>query len=526
MNSYNASVTPEYGARTKSPQLFIQDDYKLRPNLTVNLGLRYQIHTGWNEVKGNETVFDPTVANPAGGLGAMWYGFSKANGRGQLIAPSYNNWLPRVGFSWQPMKDTVIRGGFGIYASTLSIDTYGAGMGAAFGSSGGTSDTTNGICPVAQIDSDGSAPDTTDPGCGVVTNGTNFNTLSPNAAYLAAPTTADARNGQAVSYNQYHTPLPKNYQWNLSLERQLGQDYVATITYVGNHGADLSFPVDINQVPENMLSANDLGNKPYPLFLGITGSTNNAISNYNALEAQMTKRLTHGFQFNVNYTWSHFLDDLDSAGWGAREGFQNYQNAFNPSANYANSNFDIRNMFKGQAIYQLPFGRGKQFLNKGLLMDEILGGWQVSGVWVIEGGNPMGITTGGNNSSNNQSGSFTQQANLVGNIALPGSTKSRLREWYNLSALAVPAPFTYGNFLRNQVYGPGVVNVAASLGKTFDVWPDRGVKMTIRADAGNVLNHASFGQPGNNAIGPGESANITSTTVGGRQIQLYGRISF
>ena len=526
MSSYNASETPEYGARTKSPQLFIQDDYKLRPNLTVNLGLRYQIHTGWNEVKGNEAVFDPTVANPAGGLGAMWYGFSKANGRSQLIAPSYNIWLPRIGFSWQPMKDTVIRGGWGIYASTLSIDTYGAGMGGAFGSSGGVNDTTNGICPVAQIDSDGSAPDTTDPGCGVVTNGKNYNTLTPNAAYLTAPTTANARNGQGVSYNQYHTPLPKNYQWNLSLERQLGQNYVATLTYVGNHGSNLSFPVDINQVPENMLSANDLGNKPYPLFNGITGSTNNAISNYNALQAQMTKRLTQGFQLNVNYTWSHFLDDLDSSGWGAREGFQNYQNAFDPAANYANSNFDIRNMFKGQAIYQLPLGRGKQFLNKNRLLDEVLGGWQVSGVWVIEGGNPMGITTGNNNSSNNQSGGYTQQANLVGNIHLPGGTKSRLREWYNLNALAVPAPFTYGNFRRNQVYGPGVVNVAASVGKTFDVWPDRGVKLLFRADAGNVLNHASFGQPGNNAIGPGQTANITSTTVGGRQIQLYGRISF
>jgi hypothetical protein len=70
-----------------------------------------------------------------------------------------------------------------------------------------------------QIDSDGSAPDTTDPGCGVVTNGKNYNTLTPNAAYLTAPTTPDARNGQGVSYNQYHTPLPKNYQWNLSLER-------------------------------------------------------------------------------------------------------------------------------------------------------------------------------------------------------------------------------------------------------------------------------------------------------------------
>jgi hypothetical protein len=167
-------------------------------------------------------------------------------------------------------------------------------------------------------------------------------------------------------------------------------------------------------------------------------------------------------------------------------------------------------------------------LNNNLLLDELVGGWQVSSVWVVAGGNPIGITTGNNNSSNNQSGGYTQEANRNPGVSLklPGSTKSRLNEYYNLDALTVPAPYTYGNFLRNPVYGPGVVNFAASLGKTFDVWPDRGVKLQIRADAGNVLNHPSFGQPGNNAIGNGQSANITSTTVGGRQIQLYGRISF
>ena len=96
------------------------------------------------------------------------------------------------------------------------------------------------------------------------------------------------------------------------------------------------------------------------------GSTNNAISNYNALQAQITKRMTYGLEFNVNYTWSHFLTDQDSSGWANREGYQNYQNAFNPADNYSNSNFDIRNMFKGQAIYQLPFGQGRMFLNNNL----------------------------------------------------------------------------------------------------------------------------------------------------------------
>ena len=524
-NTWSAQVRPEYGARWKSPQFFVQDDYKMRPNLTVNLGLRYEINTGWSEVKGNIAAFDPTVVNPANGsLGAMWYAFSAANGRTTAQAPKYNIVLPRVGFSWQPKNDTVIRAGFGMYASTWSEDTYGAGIGNAFGTSGNSNDTTNGFCPVVQLDANGATPDTTNPGCGVGNN----NPVSINARYLNSPTTPDALNGQQVSYNQYHTPVPTNYQWTLEVQRQFGLNYVADVTYVGNHGTNLNLStnLDINQVPENLLGPNDLGNKPYPLFNQIQGRTNNGISNYNALQTSLTKRVSYGLQFNVNYTWSHFLNDQDSSGWGGRGGYQNYQNAFDTNANYSNSNFDIRNMFKGQAVYELPFGKGRQFLNNNWAMDEVLGGWQLSGTFVVQGGNPLSITTGGNNTSNNQSGSYTQYANLVGNYKLSGSTKSRLNEWYNLDAFAVPAPFTYGDFRRNIVRGPGLTEVNASLGKTFDVWPERGVKLQIRADATNLPNHASFGQPGNNAIGNGQSAQITSTTVGGRGMQLYGRISF
>lgn len=522
--SWSAAVTPEYGGRLKLPQLFIQDDIKLKSNLTVNLGLRYQITTGWKEVKNNESIFDPEVINPANGqLGGMWYAASHAHGRTSLQAPNYNTWLPRVGFSYQPDPTTVIRGGFGIYASTWSIDTYGAGMGGAFGQSGGLSDTTNGICPVVQLNSDGSTPDTAAGGCG----GGAFNFGSINSKYLNAPTTADARNGQDTTYNQYHTPVPLNYQYTVDLQHTLSQNFVADIAYVGNHGKNLSFPVDINQVPENKLGPNDKQFEPYPLFNNIGGSTNNAISNYNSLQAQLTKRMANGLEFNVNYTWSHFLDDLDSSGWGSREGYQNYQNAFDPNANYSNSNFDIRNMFKGQAIYQLPFGRGRMFLNHNLLLDEAIGGWQASGTFVVQGGNPIGITTGSNNTSNNQSGDYTQYPNLIGNVhQVPGGRLNRLNEWYNLSAFTFPAAYTYGTFRRNQVYGPGLSLFNFSLGKTFDVYPERGVQVQIRADATNILNHASFGQPGNNVIGPNGTAHITTTTVGGRTMQLYGRVSF
>ncbi len=522
--SWSAGVTPEYGGRLKLPQVFIQDDIKAKSNLTVNVGLRYQITTGWSDVHNNETAFDPAVINPANGQpGGMWYAFSHAHGRTTLQAPNYNIWLPRVGFSYQPSPSTVVRGGFGIYASTWSEDTYGGGLGGAFGQSGGLTDTTNGICPVVQLNSDGSTPDTAAGGCGV--GAYNFGSI--NSTYLNAPTTADARNGQTVGYNQYHTPVPTNYQYTADLQQSLGQNLVADIAYVGNHGKNLNFPVDINQVPENRLAPNDQQFKPYPVFNQVNGSTNNAISNYNSLQVQLTKRMANGLEFNVNHTWQHFLDDQDSSGWGARGGYQNYQNAFDTNANYSNSNFDIRNMFKGQAIYQLPFGRGRRFLNNNLLLDEAIGGWQASGTFVVQGGNPIGITTGGNNSSYNQSGDNTQFANLVGNIrAVPGGRLNRLQEWYNLSALAVPAPGTYGNFRRNQVYGPGLSLFNFSLGKTFDLLPERNVQMQVRADANNILNHASFGQPGNNAIGPNQSAQITTTTVGGRTMQLYGRISF
>ena len=180
--SWNASVTPEFGGRMSLPQMFVQDDYKLTPNLTVNLGLRYQIQTGWSEVKGNMRVFDPTIQNPSTGtLGAMWYGSTKANGRSTLQAPVYSTFLPRVGFAWLARPDTTLRGGFGLYAYNWSRDTYGAGMGSAFGQQGNLSDQTPNVTPVVQLSGTGS-----------------------NLPYLSATTNPAGFNGQQVSYNQYH----------------------------------------------------------------------------------------------------------------------------------------------------------------------------------------------------------------------------------------------------------------------------------------------------------------------------------
>ncbi len=509
--SWSANVTPEFGGRLKSPQLFIQDDIKLRPTLTLNAGLRYQGMTGWSEVKGNEMVFDPAVSNPASlSNGAMWYGSTAANGRTSLQAPVWNTFLPRVGASYLIRPDTTIRGGFGIYAYIFTTDTYGTGLGSAFGSKGSYTDATNGVLPVVLLSSDGN------------TNYQGPGGASINSRYVAASTDPSAFNGQSVNYNQYHTPVPTIYQWDVDVQHQISQNFMAEIAYVGSHGFNLAFPVDINQVPESELGPNDAKGstnaRPYTQYQGISGSTNNSISNYNSLQASIQKRLSYGLEFNFNYTWSHFLDDMDSAAWGGKSGFTYFQNSYVPSANYGPSNFDIRHMFKGSAVYALPFGRGMLFLNNNSLLDEVIGGWHVATTILLQTGNPF-TPIMKSNTSYSQAGQ--QYPNVVGNpLSGPHHT---IQAWFNVAAYAAPTPATFGNSSRNPLYGPNLTDVNLSLGKTFPI--REGVKMEIRGDATNAFNHPSFNLP-DNSIGKGHIGQITGVTVGGRAMQLFAQVYF
>ncbi len=514
---WSAGVTPEWGGRLKSPQLFVQDDIKLRPNLTINAGLRWQGMTGWHEVKGNMRDFDPTVVNPASGsLGAVWYGTTKANGRDSLQAPTWGTFLPRFGFSYNYRPKAVVRGGIGLYGYTWSVDAYGAGMGSAFGAGGSLSDSTNGINPVVLLSSDGN------------TNYQGPGGLSVNQAYLAAPSTPDALNGQSVSYQAYHTPVPKILQWNFEVQQELSDSTVAKIAYVASHGYNLLFPVDINQVPEQYLSPDDAtgatNKRPYPLFQGInnglqSGGTNKSVSNYNSMQLSIGRRMSSGLNLDASYVWSHMLDTYDTAGWGgAYSGAQHYQRAYNPGANYGAANFDVRNAFKAYAVYDLPVGRGRRFLNSNLVVDEVLGGWDVSPTAIWTSGSPFTLTTAANNSYA-QAGD--QYPNQTGN---PTPAHKSINEWYNASAFEpLPLPGTFGNDRRNNLYGPQYLLMNLALGKTFHVWEN--VNVEIRGSANNFINHPSFGLP-NTTVGGGNIPNITSVTVGGRTMQLYGRISF
>ena len=521
--SWTAQETPEFGARMKSPQVFVQDDYKIRPNLTLNLGLRYQFNQGWSEVHGDISSFDPKVINPATNTpGAMWFASTKANGRTSLEQNVNDTFLPRVGFSWLLDPRTTLRGGFGLYAYNWSADNYGNGIGAPFGASGNAQDSTGGITPITKLDGPG----------------TNFAT-GQALPYISNNTAPDAYNGQSVSYTDYNTPIPKIYQWNVAVQREVSTNMVAEISYVASHAYNLIFGgaggVALNQIPQSQLLSTGVNQAaiPYPNFSAVTGYTNNATSNYNSLQAQITRRFASGVSFNFNYVWSHMLDTMDSSGWGSHAGPLPYQNSYDPKANYASSNFDQRNAFKGYVVYQLPFGKGKQFLNNNLLLDEAVGGWEVSGSIVLSTGNPFSLT--GNQLTNaNGGGSYP---NWSGVSATPAH--KNIYTWYNPAAFQQPSNGTFGNVGRNVLYGPGINVVNLSAHKEFqlaEAW-DHAIKLQFRADANNAFNHPSFGSPNGSLTGStGAGSNyagtaagtyqINSVTVGGRVVQLALRLNF
>jgi hypothetical protein len=509
--NWSAVVSPEYGGRLKNPGVFFQDDFKVNPKLTLNLGLRWEGNTGWSDEYANERSFDPNVINPATNApGAMWYGVTHANGRTSLQKPVWNNWLPRFGFAYLITPKTTIRGGFGMYTFPWNVDTYASCcLGNAFTSQGNETDSTNNVQPVVILSSDGN------------TNYQGSKGAAINAVYGRKPATPDAYNGQSVGFQPYNQPVPLLKSWNLTVQRQLANNLVVDLGYIGSHETHLPFTKDVNQVPQSLLAPNDAGSRPYPEFQSLNGYTTEGISTYHAFQAEITRRFSNGLMFNFNYTWSHMLDNQDSSGWGSLQGATPYQNAYAPLANYGNSNFDVRHMFKGSGSYYLPFGTGRQFLNKNKALDAAFGGWNFFAEFVAQTGSPFTPYMLVNNSYA-LSSNMVWYPNVVGNpTAVAGG--QNIDTWFNTGALASPLPGTFGNMGRNIVYGPGLSSINMSLIKTFS-FTER-IKLDFSANATNVINHPSFALP-DKVIGPGHKGQITGTSVGARQMELVAKIRF
>jgi hypothetical protein len=513
VQSWGANNSPLFGGRQKSPQVFIQDDFKLRPNLTLNLGLRYQIQRGWSEVHGRMGDFDPTIFNNvSGSYGAMW--FSPAAHRTQAQANVYSGVLPRIGAAYTFHNDTVIRGGWGMYTTPWSVDQYGNGKGVGYGQSGSAQDQTNGITPLTTL----SGP------------GVFYGTATP-LPYVNASTSATAYNGQNTpNYDPYHTPITYLYSWSLSVQHEFSHGITSEIAYVGKHGSNMQFKADINQVTvQNLSPDDDPDGRPYPQYESIGGSTFNGLSNYNSLQAQVHKRLGNGIAFGSAFTYSKFLNEMDVSPFNGQGGTINFQNAHDPGSNYAPSNFDIRDSLKSSVVYQLPFGKGRTWLNKNRLLDEGVGGWQVSAIVINQTGNPFTVTYNGANNSYSQAGAWYP------NVLRPAqkNINKSLNEWYDPTAYVTAANATFGDSRRNSLRAAGIDTTNLSLGKTFNF--NERIGLQLRADTSNVFNHPDFDAPdGNfndpvNLSTPGRpqgAGTIGGTTVGGRNMQISARITF
>jgi hypothetical protein len=541
-------------ARLKSPQLFVQDDFKVRSNFTLNLGLRYVATTGFTEINNSLGGFDPNIplvcsvdsnGTPCGSLngqlGSLW--FAPQDGRNSLQKPIYDIFLPRVGFAWSVLNNTVVRGGFGMYSYNFSQDDYGNGIG--FGalntSSGNASDVNQGTGPTPLVTLSASAA--------AAAPALNYVTGSPNAKNVSQYLNVTSPSNQ--TYVPYNVPVGRINEWQLSVEHQFANNFMASLSYVGSHGSNLQFGTDVNQIlsPTGIAASVAAGkavqaDRPFPAWGQLTGYNYNALSNYNALQAAITKRYSNGLLFSFNYVWSHFLDDQDSGGWGSRGGTQYWQIGNNPGANYGNSNFDIPQAVKGYASYELPFGTGKRYVSEASALENAaIGGWRIAGTFLTQSGNPFTVVnntnlnatitgcgnTGGTAAGGDVSNGCNWFPNVVGNIkvANPGPN-----EWFNTAAFVNASPagaFAFGDEGRNILRAPRLTVFNFSLAKDFS-FGER-IRLELRSDWVNVFNHPSLGIPGQ-SLGGANFGEINAATQNGgvavapRSGQLSARVTF
>ena len=397
---------------------YVQDNFKVRPTLTLQLGLRYEVDQPRQEVKGNTSNINIWQPNPgAGGLPGVLEFAGQGTGRNGNTSERWaETWLkdigPRVGFSWAPARfngKTVFRGGYGIIYGGLQYADFGGFNRTGF-QTNAFANSPNGFDPALQLDS-GSLPP------------------SPSLPNLD-PTQLNFSGPQYTAPSFGRPPMIQN--WSVEVQHEIVTDLILDVAYVGTKSQDLRSNYD----SQNSLSTQyfGLGNLlfapisspqaaaagitapyatfpgnaivaqalvPYPQYFGFnTDGTleNYGMSSYNALEAQLTRRFRNGLNLMASYTWSKTLTNADSAlpffatlaGGGSPQDPNNHHN------DKSISNQDIPHNFVVSYIYELPFGHNKKFLNKSGVVDRVVGGWSISGIQRYESGQPIafGCATG------------------------------------------------------------------------------------------------------------------------------------
>ena len=507
--------------------MFASDDFKVSSKVTLNLGLRWQIQSGWGVNHNLFGNYDPVLPNPADGgayKGAILYGGQSDKAFGGSIGnlstiqnANYKEFAPRIGIAWSPRDKWSIRASYGIFDAPRDAENY--------------TDNALGL---------GFNPHNN--GNGGYVNGSSAFKLAvgPPAGTVVFPTlqtlSPTLNNFSSVSY--YPQNMPTDYVQNLlvNVQRALPGGMLVDTSYVNTRGTNLNFATDINQAPVSKLGCTgyNCGN-PNPIFNSIQARIYTGWSNYNALQVRVQKRYSYGLSFQVNYAWSRLLDTGTGGGHGS--GVDIYQNAYNPAVNYGLADSNATHTLAGQIVYEVPFGKGRQYAFHGLV-DQVVGGWRVSSVFQWHSGVPFtpiiqnsiadGIDPG---LAPSLSAGSKLYPTLVGNPSVSNPTPG---QWFNPAAFANPAPGTFGNTGRNTLIGPGFTDVDISLGKTFPLHWER-IRLDIRADAYNAFNHVNYANPDANVgytsgvLADPTAGRITGPAGGNgnmRIIQLGARLTF
>lgn len=510
---------------------YFQDDWRVVPKLTLNLGLRYDLDSPRTERFNQTNYFDPNAATPLssdiqGITGGLVYVGVNGRSRHQYNI-DWNNLAPRVGLAWNPLPNTVVHAGGAI--------VYGASNQAASGDAAPTgwaqTDTwvssLDGVTPLNTIDNPYPS---------------GFPAINPVQSGILTGA------GGAISGVIQHSPTPYSIQWGLDIQQQIPFGITTDIAYVGNRGRQLitSFESGENadQLPTadlslgsalsnsvanpfygdpNIKSSQTLAAKtttagqlllPHPQFTSVlVYHLMGGDSQYDGLQLTLNKRLSNGIQLQTSYTWSKNFDNGSS-----------HQDSYNPKADYAISTQDIHQRFVLSYLYQLPFGRGRRWAsNASKWEDYLIGGWQLNGITTLQGGQPLQIL-GTNSLSTYNFAKLYANTNFQ-NAAYHGPTKNRLTQYFNTADFSQPAAFTLGNgpAYYSNLRSPGVDNTDFSIFK--ELKPIEKVTLQIRAEAFNIANHPQFGSP-NTTVTSTSFGTITSQSNSPRQVQFGGKLIF
>lgn len=509
--------------------MYFLDSIRVKPNLTVNLGLRYELPGTLHEIHNRGSNFVPGVGMVALGSNNVITIDPVLLGRNAILLtpgpvdlpetgqfdPDRNNLAPSVGIAWAPKiwpkifggGKTVIRTGF-----RLSYDDIFANIPVNMGLNGPQ------ILTTSLVPSTGN----------LITSGYNWGqVLSQNRRLWNPDATVAGGERGIVTFNAWGTNPQTAYAMNyaLEVERQFGQDYAVEVSYVGSQGRQLGVFVDPNQPFVTVVNPALRGDQapnvrtfPFRQYGGIGLGTFGSNSNYNGMVLSFRKKQSHGLTFNASYTFSHAFDD-NSAFFGSDGDSGSYANTRDRKAEYGPAAFDIKHRISISYIYELPFGHGKRMGGDAPgWLNQIVGGWQVSGVTGWQTGFPFTLHA---NHSTDYSGfnQFSDRPILVPgaivftNMNNPDQAVACAFPSASLNAcFDPPAAGNIGNVGRNIYYGPRFVQWDIGIYKSFPITEGR--RLQYRAELFNAFNNTRFNLPDHNiTFSSGGVPNASAGTI-------------